>query len=174
MNAAHIFLSLGTNLGDRPANLRQAVDLLAQTVQVKTISSIYETDPWGYTDQPAFLNQVLMGETLLSPMDVLSHLKQMEIRLGRTPTFRYGPRLIDLDILFYEDLMLELPGLTLPHPQLHKRAFVLVPLVEIAPDLVHPIFGKTVKDLLQEIDSQGIRKYPAELPQVPIADNRSA
>lgn len=173
MNAARIFLSLGTNLGDRSANLRQALALLAPSVQVESVSSIYETAPWGYTDQPPFLNQVLMGQTLLSPLDLLAHLKEIETLLGRTSTFRYGPRLIDLDILFYADLVLDLPSLSIPHPQLHRRAFVLVPLAELAPDLIHPTLGMTIHDLLLEVGAQGIHPYTSDPAQSPITPTRS-
>lgn len=154
-----IFLSLGTNLGDRLANLSKARSLLTAKVQIDKASPIYETPPWGFTDQPAFLNQVLQVETDLQPLELLAFLKQIETSMGRQPTRRYGPRLIDLDILFYHDQVLELPQLVIPHPHLHERAFVLVPLADLAPEFKHPVNGKTVKEMLEEVDSEGIRLF---------------
>jgi 2-amino-4-hydroxy-6-hydroxymethyldihydropteridine diphosphokinase len=153
-----IHLALGTNLGNRTGNLRAAIESLPPSVVVQQTSRIYETQPWGVTDQPAFLNMVLQGKTHLSPLELLAYLKNSETKLGRTPTIRWGPRLIDMDILFYDDLVLDAPGLTLPHPHLHGRAFVLVPLMDIAPDHVHPVLGKSIKDLLAECDRSGIKR----------------
>ena len=146
-----IILSLGTNLGDREANLRNAIPALAPTVRVTRESRVYETAPWGFEDQPSFLNMGVEGETDLPPLELLKFLKTLETELGRTPTFRYGPRLIDLDILFYDDLILQTPELTIPHPKLHERAFVLMPLVDLAPDFVHPVLQWTIADLLSSL-----------------------
>jgi 2-amino-4-hydroxy-6-hydroxymethyldihydropteridine diphosphokinase len=154
-----VFLALGSNLGDRRINLRSAIAALCPQVNVLAESPIYETPPWGVTDQPEFLNMVVQGETRLKPAALLKHIKAIETRLGRTATVRYGPRVIDLDILFYGELTLSTPGLTIPHPHLHERAFVLVPLADLAPELVHPCLGKTVREMLETVDVKGIEKY---------------
>ncbi|MBN2387083.1 MAG: 2-amino-4-hydroxy-6-hydroxymethyldihydropteridine diphosphokinase [Anaerolineales bacterium] len=156
---AHVYLALGTNLGDRPANLQAALAATPPLVRVLHASPMYETPPWGLTEQPAFLNMVVEARTDLEPLALLSFLKQLESDLGRIPSVRYGPRLIDLDILFYDDLVLDGPALTIPHPRLHERAFVLVPLADLAPDRVHPRFGRTVRALLREVDTAGIRPW---------------
>lgn len=157
--ATTIYLALGTNLGDRTCNLRRAIEALPPAVTVLAVSPVYETPPWGVADQPPFLNMALEGETRLAPPDLLQFLKQLESNLGRVPAIRYGPRLIDMDILFYDELVLETPELTLPHPRLHERAFVLVPLADLAPALVHPVLGKPVSALLAEVDTKGIVRY---------------
>lgn len=128
-------------------------------VTVLESSPIYETQPWGVTDQPTFLNMVIKGKTSLRPQELLQHLKRLETQLGRLPSIRYGPRLIDIDLLFYDDILLNTPELTVPHPNLHERAFVLVPLADLAPELVHPVFGKTVRQLLAEVDATGVERY---------------
>lgn len=152
------YLGLGTNLGDREENLRRAVDTIAKKMRVCKQSSVYETSAWGYTDQPDFLNQVIEVETNLSPLRLLNFLKKTEVELGRVENFRYGPRQIDMDILFYDDLVRNTRRLQIPHPRLAERAFVLVPLNEIAPDLVHPVLEKTVTELLQDLpDRTGVR-----------------
>jgi 2-amino-4-hydroxy-6-hydroxymethyldihydropteridine diphosphokinase len=154
-----IYLALGSNLGDRSANLRSAIAALPPAVRVLQESPVYETPPWGFTDQSAFLNMVLKAETELGPVELLHRLKKLETRLGRQPAVRWGPRLIDMDILFYGDLVLDVQGLVIPHSHLHERAFVLVPLADLAPDLLHPVFCKSVQNLLAGVDASGVKLY---------------
>ena len=154
-----IYLALGSNLGNRENNLKAAIDALTPEVTVLAKSPVYETLPWGVIDQSLFLNMVLKGETHLAPLALLIHLKDLETKLGRLPSIRYGPRLIDMDILFYDDLVLDTSELTIPHPRLHERAFVLVPLADLAPDLVHPVIGKPVGELLTAVDTIGVKRY---------------
>jgi 2-amino-4-hydroxy-6-hydroxymethyldihydropteridine diphosphokinase len=159
-----VYLALGSNLDDRLANLQSAIASLPPDVRPLQVSPIYETPPWGYTDQPAFLNLVLSAETHLAPRPLLAYLKQLENRLGRVPTFRYGPRQIDLDILFYDDFILNDADLIIPHPRLHQRAFVLVPLADIAADFRHPLLEKTIGELLSAVDTQGIHPFSPPSP----------
>jgi 2-amino-4-hydroxy-6-hydroxymethyldihydropteridine diphosphokinase len=154
-----VFLGLGTNLGDRYANLQTALDALSPKVRLTARSQIYQTPPWGYTDQADFLNMVVSAETGLKPRRLLRYLKKIEKKVGRIATFRWGPREIDIDILFYDDLSLETPKLTIPHPRLHQRAFMLVPLADLAPDLRHPVTGKTIREHLAEVDTAEISPY---------------
>ena len=151
-----VYLALGTNLGNRLLNLNTAISSLTPQMNLKNKSPVYETPPWGFADQPAFLNQVVQVETYEGPERLLKHLKRLETVLGRVPNFRNGPRLIDIDILFYDDLVLDTAPLVIPHPRLHERAFVLVPLADIAPDLVHPILHKSVREMLADVNSDGI------------------
>lgn len=153
------FIALGSNLGDRPKNLARARLLLADKVVVIKTSSIYETDPWGVTDQPRFLNQVVEGKTSMTAADLLRFLKQIEQELGRRKTYRYGPRTIDLDILILGDLVMDTSDLTIPHPRIAERAFVLVPLSELAPDLLLPGSQKTIRDLLAASGTSGVKLY---------------
>ena len=156
MDSHTVFLALGSNLGDRQENLRQAVTALSPQLDVKAKSQIYETDPWGYEDQPKFLNMAVRGLTYLEPEPLLKHLKRLEIALGRQVTFPNGPRSIDIDILFFDDLVLNTPILSLPHPRLHERGFVLLPMMDLAPDLVHPVLKKSIRDLTASCSLDGI------------------
>jgi len=155
----NVFLGTGSNLGDRLGALRAAAALLEPEAHVIQASCVYETPPWGFKDQPVFLNQVLRVETELRPPALLAFLKSMENKLGRKATFQYGPRAIDLDILFYDDLIYSTDALQIPHPLAAERAFVLVPLLEIAPDFVHPVLGKSIRDLARKVDCSGITIY---------------
>ena len=154
-----VYIALGSNLGDRMANLQQAQAALPPVVRMLSASPVYETPPWGYLDQPAFLNQVVLVETNLSPLELLAYLKKLESRMGRQSAVRFGPRLIDLDIIFYDDLVIDTPDLCIPHPRLVGRAFVLVPLADLAADFYHPVENKTVRELLEETDTSGIALY---------------
>jgi len=154
-----IYLALGSNLEDRLANLQAALAALPPAVTVLRLSPVYETPPWGIIDQPAFLNMAIQADTRLAPPALLSFLKRLEKDLGRIPSVRYGPRLIDLDILFYGERILSIPGLVIPHPHLHERAFVLVPLADIAADFVHPILRQPIRDLLAGVDATGVKRY---------------
>lgn len=162
-NLHTVFISLGSNLGDRQANLLEARRRLGSKLSIHEASSIYETEPWGFADQPPFLNQVLAGETDLAPDDLLTLAKSIERRMGRRPTFRYGPRLIDIDILMVGQLRLETDQLELPHPRLTERAFVLIPLAEIAPDVMIPGTGFTAGEWAGQLgEPQGVRRWPTE------------
>ena len=151
-----IYLSLGTNLGQRQHNLLRTIAGLEEEMVITAVSPIYQTPPWGFTDQPDFLNLCLAATTSLTPDDLLHFIKKLEKRLGREQAVRWGPRLIDIDILFYDDLVSRSEELTIPHPQVARRAFVLVPLADIAPDLVHPQTGQTVRQMVTAVDTSGV------------------
>jgi len=153
------YLSLGSNLGDRLANLRKAIASFPPIIIPLIQSSVYETEPWGYSEQPVFLNMVVKGETELAPQGLLVFLKQLEVTMGRRETFRFGPRFIDLDILFYDDLVLDTPDLTIPHPRIEERAFVLVPLAEISPEFYHPTLGKSIIQLKANVETSSVKLF---------------
>jgi 2-amino-4-hydroxy-6-hydroxymethyldihydropteridine diphosphokinase len=154
-----VYLGLGSNLGDRIANLKSAVERLSEKVTIKKISSVYETEPLYNTEQPMFLNAVVRGITTLESLKLLGFVKGIERDLGRQPGFCNAPRIIDIDILFYGERVIQREELTIPHPRIAERAFVLMPLAEIAPKLVHPQLKKTVKKLLAEVNGkEGVRK----------------
>lgn len=134
----HVYLGMGSNQGDRVANLAAGISLLARELDSMVISSVYETEPVGVTDQPLFLNVVVGGETELSPRELLTLAKSIESQVGRRPTFRWGPRVLDIDILMYGYESVDDPDLTVPHRELLNRDFVLIPLCEIAADVILP------------------------------------
>jgi 2-amino-4-hydroxy-6-hydroxymethyldihydropteridine diphosphokinase len=154
-----VYLALGSNLGNRLSNLKEAIAALPPQMEVKAKSAVYETPPWGYEDQPKFLNQVIKVTTYLDPEPLLKHLKRLEVTLGRKETFQNGPRLIDIDILFYDDLILNTRSLVIPHPRLQERGFVLLPLMDIDPDLTHPVSKKRVREMLADCNIDGIEKF---------------
>ena len=159
MEEHFVYLALGSNLGNRAANLKEAIASLPPQMEVKAKSNVYETPPWGFADQEMFLNQVLRVETYLKPEPLLKHLKRLEIALGRKASFKNGPRMIDMDILFYDDLVVKSSALMIPHPHVHERGFVLVPMMDIAPDFVHPVKKKSIRELVALSDVSGIRKF---------------
>jgi 2-amino-4-hydroxy-6-hydroxymethyldihydropteridine diphosphokinase len=153
------YLSLGSNLGDRLAHLRTALSQLATLGNVGTVSSFYETEPVEFTDQPWFLNCALALDTGLSPQQLLEGILAIEKSMGRERTLPKGPRVIDVDILLFGNSVVKMPGLTVPHPALQERRFVLAPLAEIAPDLRHPVLQLTMRELLLRLPpGQQVRK----------------
>jgi 2-amino-4-hydroxy-6-hydroxymethyldihydropteridine diphosphokinase len=159
-----LVLSLGSNLGEtsstngRKSNLDRAIELLLENgMKIENKSSIYETEPVGFKPQPKFLNIVLSAQTKHSPQACLKIIHQIESELNRIREIKDGPRTIDLDIIFYDNSIIFEKDLVIPHPRMHQRAFVLKPLAEILPDYFHPVYNKTVNQLLQEIDTKGVK-----------------
>jgi len=156
------YIGLGANLGDREASIKEALSELARSdCRLVLVSSIYETAPMGFSDQPDFLNAVAEIETDLEPRELLDVLGRIERRIGREETFKWGPRIIDLDILLYGDQILAEDNLEIPHPEMQHRAFVLTPLAEIAPEVKHPVLGLTAREMSAEIGAEGVRRYQA-------------
>jgi 2-amino-4-hydroxy-6-hydroxymethyldihydropteridine diphosphokinase len=149
-----VYLSMGSNLGDRAEHLRRALEAVAALpgTQLVAQSSLHETAPWGVTDQPSFLNLAAEIGTALGPLELLNAVKAIELRLGRTQGPQWGPRVIDIDLVLWQDTVMETDALTLPHPRFRDRAFVLLPLREIAPDAVDPVTGRTVAELAAALD----------------------
>jgi 2-amino-4-hydroxy-6-hydroxymethyldihydropteridine diphosphokinase len=153
---AETYLSLGSNIGDRQKYLKQAIEELSQHLDDVKVSSVYRTEPWGNENQAEFLNLCLSGNTLLNPEELLRFVRSIEKGLGRTHKEKWGPR--EIDILFYGDKIINTPTLEIPHPFISERAFVLVPLAEIAPNLIHPVLKLPISKLASEIDASGVRK----------------
>jgi 2-amino-4-hydroxy-6-hydroxymethyldihydropteridine diphosphokinase len=155
-----VYLGLGSNMGNREQNLDRALELLSERLRIGKVSSIYETEPVDNIEQPRFLNLVCQVDTGLRPEALLALAKGIELKMGRQPGKPNSPRPIDIDLLFYGNQVIKTKELVIPHPRLTERAFVLIPLAEIAPKLVHPVNGKTVRKLLKAVtEKQGIFKW---------------
>ncbi|MEO0311504.1 MAG: hypothetical protein RIQ89_1161 [Bacteroidota bacterium] len=159
MKQATAYLSLGTNLGDRLQHLHHAMlKILKSGNSILKISPVYETPPWGVTQQPSFLNLCIALQTTLSPHALLKAMLQIELEMGRERTIKWGPRIIDIDIILYEDCVINTGTLIIPHPFFHERNFVLQPLADIHPDLLHPVLHHTLSTLLQKMVSESTLK----------------
>ena len=155
-----VCIGLGTNMGDREANLKAALERLQPLIACKALSDIFETEPVGIVEQGWFLNMVLRGTTPRDAFELLAELQRIEDTMGRKRLIDKGPRIIDLDILLYSSTILHTKSLTVPHPELHRRAFVLMPLAQVAADWMHPVLGKTIQELLQKLnDDKAVRVW---------------
>ncbi len=155
---SRVYIGIGSNLGDRMANIDKAVDLLEEQMEVSAVSSIYETEPVGKIKQDMFLNCVVEASTDIPPIELFDLLKLMEKKLGRKNGIKWGPRVIDLDILIYGNESIKEKNLTVPHREMHLRRFVLVPLREIAPDFIHPVLKKNIPEMLKDIPESMVKK----------------
>ena len=144
-----VFIALGSNIGNLEDNLNTALEKLAKFAEIKKVSSFYTTKPQGFLDQADFLNGVCLVETEFSPQDLLKKLKEIEKEMGRKKTFKDGPRLIDLDIIYYDNIVLKTPDLTIPHPRAHERMFVMKGMLEIAPKYLHPVLKITTEKIIE-------------------------
>ncbi|MEO6169199.1 MAG: 2-amino-4-hydroxy-6-hydroxymethyldihydropteridine diphosphokinase [Chitinophagales bacterium] len=160
MNGHTAYLLLGTNVGDRQQHLQHGLEKIKTTAgDFQQVSSVYETEPWGVVNQDDYLNMVVEIKTFFSPEELFKQLKAIETAEGRTDATKYAPRTLDIDVLFYDDLVLESEYLIIPHPRLHLRRFVLKPLEEIAASLIHPLLGKSIRELLKECgDYKNVRR----------------
>ena len=162
-----VYLSLGANVGDRSAQLREATDRLSKLGRVLAVSSLYETEPVEFTEQPWFLNCAIAIETSKTPQQLMASILRIEEEMGRRRVQKKGPRSIDIDILLFGDMIVESEELTIPHPAMHQRRFVLEPLAEIAPQALHPTFKKTIRELLDALPTgQTIRTLGKPEPQI--------
>jgi 2-amino-4-hydroxy-6-hydroxymethyldihydropteridine diphosphokinase len=151
-----VYIGIGSNLGNREENCIRAVELFEKRgIPVRKKSALHETKPWGMKGQPLFLNMAIEIETALTPRELLRTLKEMEKEIGREPTSRWGPRIIDLDILLFNATVVDDDNLSIPHPLMHERDFVLKPLTEIAPDAEHPVLHKSIRELMLQLDGKG-------------------
>jgi 2-amino-4-hydroxy-6-hydroxymethyldihydropteridine diphosphokinase len=154
-----VYLSLGSNLGDRQENLARALRLIGESgIRILRPSAVYETEPQGFRDQPRFLNQVIEAQTPLFPRQLLSRVKKIEREMGRKPAPRNTARIIDIDILLYGQAAVKTEDLEIPHPRMEERRFVLEPLAELVPDLRHPVTRRSVRDMLAAVRDQGVRR----------------
>ena len=147
---ADVFIGIGSNIGNKEENIRSSIKLMKKKCRILKTSSLYETEPVGYKEQDWFLNCAIEAETKIEPLELLEFLKSIEKNIGRVKEIKNGPRIIDMDILFYDDKIINESELIIPHPRLHERLFVLEPLKEIAPELVHPVFGKSIGEIYSE------------------------
>lgn len=155
-----VYLLLGTNLGNLKRNLLRALEELKKNnIKVHKKSKFYKTKPWGKTDQPDFLNMAVEAESPFTPEELLKRIKEIEIKMKRVPTERWGPRIIDIDILFYGKRKIKKSGLEIPHPQFFNRPFAIIPLAEIAPNFIPPNSNKKIKELLNEVTDEGVEIY---------------
>ena len=174
MKTSTVYIGLGSNLGDRVANLRLAVQRLSAIVKIEKASQLYVAAPLGYVRDDAFVNAVIKASTTMKPMELLEMMQAIEIAMGRRSGVQYGPRPIDLDLLFYDAIQIETRKLTVPHPRIPQRAFVLKPLAEIAPNLMHPVLYYTVSQLLQDTeDADQVQIYTSESQLARTPDRKS-
>jgi len=160
-----VYLSLGSNIGDRGKNLRDAIRRLEHIGDLRAISSLYETEPVEFTDQPPFLNCAVALETGVGPAELMQQLLEIEQSMGRRRVQKKGPRIIDIDILLFGDLVVDTPAVTIPHPAMQQRRFVLEPLAEIAPEARHPVLNKTVRELLDRLGAgQSVHRIDHDKP----------
>ena len=154
---ATAYIGIGSNLGNRHENCLRAIELLQRKQVIATkLSSLYETEPWGMKDQPRFINMAIQIETSLEPSELLTVLKEIEKEIGREKSSKWEPRTIDLDILLFDDIILNEDNLTIPHPLMHERDFVLRPLCEIAPDIHHPLLKLSICELMQQFHKKSL------------------
>ncbi len=151
-----VYLAIGANVGDKKGNIAKAVSLLQEKIYSIVLAPLYETTPWGFAEQENFLNTALRGETDLSPENLLTFVKEIEEEIGRVKRFTNGPREIDIDIILYESLVYSSEILTIPHPRMQERDFVLQPLSDIASEEIHPVLKKSMEELLKEVPSENL------------------